>query len=201
MDRVLKALETLLDEKPFERITMIELAQRSGTGTSSIYARFKDKNTLVLGVHARLQERAFPCLEKLTDMQRWQGKPIGTSVWESIVSVVKFYREHGQIVRTALLVDRPIVYERQVQVLQFASGHFAAALAAMMPSADAKALDRAVDGSVRLVSAVMHQSLIFRNQLITRKAVSDRELVRQLTTAVCALLRVEPPQFPMSVKQ
>jgi len=81
MDRVLEALETLLDKKPFERITMIELAQRSGTDTSSIYARFKDKNTRVLGVHARLQERAFPCLEKLAGMQRLaEQAPQGSSI-------------------------------------------------------------------------------------------------------------------------
>ena len=85
MDRVLRALELLLDEKPFEQITMIELAQRSGTGTSSIYARFKDKNSLVLGVHARLTETVPACLIRLTDPKRWRGKPLVGSISSSIV--------------------------------------------------------------------------------------------------------------------
>src|SRR6266481_3822361 len=163
MDRVMVALESLLNEKPFERITMIELAQRSGTGTSSIYARFKDKGSLVLGVHARLQEHTFPCLEQMSEVGRWKGKSIESIVFPCVLTVVKFYRKHAHIVRAALMVDVPSVHERQVRVLQFASERFSTMFAIILKNADKDAIDRAVDSSVRIVSSVMHQSLIFKS--------------------------------------
>jgi AcrR family transcriptional regulator len=189
MDRVMKALEELLDEKPFERITMIELAQRSRTGTSSIYARFKDKNSLVLGVHGRLTETVFPCLRKLTDPSRWEGKPLDLMLSASIDAVVKFYRQHSHIVRAALLVDQPFVYERQRQVLQFASDSFTALMIGLLPSENRKSTEQAVETAVRIVSAVMHQTLIFQSGPLIRKAISDKDLVRHLTIAVSALVK------------
>jgi AcrR family transcriptional regulator len=189
MDRVMKALEELLDEKPFERITMVELAQRSHTGVSSIYARFKDKNSLVLGVHGRLAESVFPCLRKLTDPTRWEGKSLELMLTASIDAAVKFYRQHSHIVRAALLVDQPFVYERQRQVLQFASDSFTALISEMMPGANRKAMVQAVDTAVRMVSAIMHQTLIFQSGPLIQNTVSDKDLVRQLTVAVSALVR------------
>lgn len=189
MDRVMKALEELLDEKPFERITMVELAQRSQTGTSSIYARFKDKNSLVLGVHGRLAELVFPCLRKLTDPSRWEGKSLDLMLSASIDAAVKFYRQHSHIVRAALLVDQPFVYERQRQVLQFASDSFTALVLEMMPGGNRKAMVQAIETAVRMVSAVMHQTLIFQSAPLILKSVSDKDLVRHLTIAVSALVK------------
>ena len=196
MDRVMKALEELLDEKPFERITMIELAQRSRTGTSSIYARFKDKNSLVLGVHGRLAELVFPCLRKLTDPSRWKGKSLDLMLSASIDAAVKFYRQHSHIVRAALLVDQPFVYERQRQVLQFASDSFKALTREMMPGGNRKAVEQAVETSVRMVSAIMHQTLIFQSGPLIRNAVSDKDLVRHLTIAVSTLVRTSATETP-----
>ena len=189
MDRVMKALEELLDEKPFERITMVELAQRSQTGTSSIYARFKDKNSLVLGVHGRLAELVFPCLRKLTDPSRWEGKSLDLMLSASIDAAVKFYRQHSHIVRAALLVDQPFVYERQRQVLQFASDSFTALVLEMMPGGNRKAMVQAIETAVRMVSAIMHQTLIFQSGPLILKSVSDKDLVRHLTIAVSALVK------------
>jgi AcrR family transcriptional regulator len=189
MDRVLKALEELLDEKPFDRITMIELAQRSGTGTSSIYARFKDKRSLILGVHGRLAERVFPCLERLFDLERVKQKPLRKIIHANLASVLRFYREHGQMVRAALLVDAPYVYERQIRVYRFAADRFSDLLYQRLPTeADRKAVDRAADLSVRVVTSVVHQILIFKDFTLVRKPVSDRVLVDQLTVSIWAML-------------
>jgi AcrR family transcriptional regulator len=188
MDRVLKALEALLEEKPFDKITMVELAQLSGTGTSSIYARFKDKRSLILGVHGRLAESVFPCLERLFNGERLAGKPLRKALHANSGFIFRFYRTHGQIVRAALIVDAPFVYERQIKVYHFAADQVSALLGARVQQADRKALDRAIDMGVRLVSSVVHQMLIFQDFEVLRKPVSDRVLVEQLTIAVWALL-------------
>lgn len=188
MDRVLKALEELLDEKPFDRITMVELAQRSGAGTSSIYARFKDKRSLILGLHGRLAERVFPCLERLFDRQKLADKPLRRVIHANIASIVRFYREHGQMVRAALLVDAPFVYDRQIKVYRFAADQFGALIYSRIGDRDLKQVDRAVDMSVRMVTSTIHQMLIFQDYSLLRKPVSDRIVVDQLTIAIWALL-------------
>jgi hypothetical protein len=114
----------------------------------------------------------------------------------SIDAVVKFYRRHSHIVRAALLVDQPFVYERQRQVLQFASDSFKALTIEMMPGGNRKAVEQAVDTSVRMVSAIMHQTLIFKSGPLIRNAVSDKDLVRHLTIAVSALVRTSAMEIP-----
>ena len=51
MDEVYRALRELLRRKPFERITINELASEAGVAVGSIYARFKDKNALLAGLY------------------------------------------------------------------------------------------------------------------------------------------------------
>jgi len=190
MDRVLKALEELLDEKPFDRITMVELAQRSGTGTSSIYARFRDKRSLILGVHGRLAERVYPCLDRLFDFERLGKKPLRKIIHANLGSILRFYREHGQLVRAAVIVDAPYVYERQIRVYCFAADRFSSLLYERLPgTVDRKSIDRAADFSVRLITSVLHQVLVFKDFSLGRKPLSDRALVDQMTVAIWAALQ------------
>lgn len=191
MDRVLNALEEILDEKSFEKITLQELAARAGVGISSIYARFADKKTLMLAVHERLNEQAKECIAGLTDPESWKGAEVETVVSKSLLRIVKFYRKHKHIVRAADLVDLPFVYERIASAQHAASERFAALVALKMPDVPRATIERRVDAAVRVVTAVMHQELLFGSAMPVRRTVSDTELRRQLTTVVLALLKAD----------
>lgn len=52
-DRILDALEALLETRRFEEITVRELVKRSGTSTGSFYARFPTKQTLLPALYDR----------------------------------------------------------------------------------------------------------------------------------------------------
>lgn len=188
MDNIMTALEKLLEEKPFDRITMAELAQKSGAGTSSIYARFSDKNSLILGVHLRLRETTLQCLEKLTDPVRWKDVSVEDMVGQIIPIVLRYYKKHQFLIRAALYVDDAVVRERQAGVLRIAAEEFGALLRAgdQKPS---KNVDQAVDASVRIVTSVIYTVLMFGSVELVRSTVSDRELCRQLSCAVSALIR------------
>lgn len=192
MDRILEALEALLCEKPFDRITIQELAQRSGTGTSSIYARFRDKQALVLALHARLREQVLECLDRLADPVRWAGASPDRIVAAVVPPCVRFYRIHGPLIRAALTVDDAEMRERQASVLRIAAGKFSALMPANTP-AHAKAIDAAVDFSVRMFASVMYSTLMFGEVQIGRRSVSDRELCRHLIRAITATLAAQSP--------
>lgn len=187
MDRILSALEALLLEKRFDRITIQELAQRSRTSTSSIYARFRDKQALVLGLHMRLREKALECLNKLTEPERWAGETTERIVTGCVPPCLKFYRKHGSLIRAALTVDDAEMRERQASVLRTAAERFSA----LIPSdsaRQARAVDAAIDFSVRMFASVMYSLLIFDEVEIGRTAVSDRELARHLICSITAVL-------------
>lgn len=56
-DRVLDALEEMLREGPFERITMRELLKRSRTSAGSFYARFPTREALLPALYDRHDEQ------------------------------------------------------------------------------------------------------------------------------------------------
>ena len=187
MDRIMDSLESLLEEKPFDRITMAELARKSGVGTSSIYARFSDKSALILGVHVRLRENALQCLEDLVDPARWEGASVDEIVRHIIPNVIHFYRKHAFLIRAALFVDDVVVRERQASVLRVA----AEKLGDLFPAANPKGVkkvDMAIDASVRIVTSVMYSTLMFGDVSVIRTPVSDIELARQLSRAVITLI-------------
>lgn len=187
MDRILEALEALLAEKSFDKVTMQELAQRSETGISSIYARFKDKQALILGMHARVRERAMGCVDDLSDAERWKGVPLERMVRRVVIAAVRFYRDHGALIRAALFVDDAAVRERQGSVLRMASGRFAQVLTTRFDTAGDR-MDSAVDAACRILAAVMYAELMFGDVAMVRNPVSDRVLARQLSRAILALI-------------
>jgi AcrR family transcriptional regulator len=187
MDRILQALEELLAEKPFDRITLQELALRSGSGTSSIYARFRDKQALILGLHARLREQVLDCLERLTDPKRWSGEKPERLVAAIVPPCVKFYRLHGALIRAALNLDDAEMRERQASVLRFAAAKFTALIPTTSPG-ETKAVAAAIDFSVRMVASVMYSALLFGEVEIGRQSMSDREITRHLVRTITCLL-------------
>ena len=58
MERVLTAVEELLVDKPFDQITIAEIAARASSSPTSIYARFTDKSGLLLAAHERFKYQA-----------------------------------------------------------------------------------------------------------------------------------------------
>ena len=57
MQRILLALEQLLERKSFSEITMAEIEAQSGCGIATIYARFRDKDSILAALHESISER------------------------------------------------------------------------------------------------------------------------------------------------
>lgn len=188
MDRILTAMEELLEEKPFERITMQEIAQRSDTGVSSIYARFRDKQVLVLGVHARLRDQTLECLVPLSDPDRWANKSTEQIVTAVVSHCVKYYRSHAALLRAALRIELPEMRERQAGVLQFASERFSAIFVPRYPD-HAKDITFAIEGSVKMLASMMYTSFIFSDLDVGQiRFANDRANIRLLTRAITSLI-------------
>ncbi len=186
MERIMETLEVLLHEKSFDRITLQELAQKSGAGASSIYARFKDKQALIMGTHERLRDRAFACMKSQSNPRRWKGKSVEQIVCALIDEALVFYGKHWAILRAALFVDEASIRQRQAESLHFASEQYSKILAPF--TSDQTKMDMAVDASCRIFASVMYSRLMFGEATLVRTPVSDEQLKDQLNRAILCLI-------------
>ena len=188
MDKILTAMEQLLAEKTFDQITIQEVALRSDTGISSIYARFRNKQTLVIGLHARLREQVIECLEEMTSPERWANSSTDEIIASVVPQCVKFYRKHAPLMRAALRIDLPEMRERQATVLKFASTRFNALISPRYPEHE-KEVKFAVKSSVKMLVSLMYTSLIFNDENSSNRFfTNERTNIRMLTKAITALI-------------
>lgn len=53
MDRMVRAAEDLLEERPFDAVSVAEIVRRAGTSVGAFYARFSSKVDLLAAIYAR----------------------------------------------------------------------------------------------------------------------------------------------------
>lgn len=64
------ALSSLLQEKPFEQITMSEISKVSGVGRTAVYNHFKDKESLLLALMSAATEEFATVLSQALQLSR-----------------------------------------------------------------------------------------------------------------------------------
>src|SRR5947209_18595862 len=95
---------------------MAELARRSRIAVTSIYARFENKQALVLAAHERHREEMIGEIDRMLDPVAWQGANLETIVRELMVRIVADRRSRLPLLRAALLINDREVYERAAQI-------------------------------------------------------------------------------------
>lgn len=180
MERVLVAAEELLEDKPFDQITISEIAARSSSSPTSIYARFSDKTALLLAVHERFKERAeVRIVERLEESDAVSSSPEDLfAIYAS--ELVALYRKDNHLLRSVILADSEVMYGRAAQLVSTISSALADRLEPAF-TADASAAARGIDFGVRAVMAVMQQEVVFDDRTPGRFDLSDQELTTRLT--------------------
>lgn len=159
MEEVYRSLDALLKEKSFDRITIADIAARSEAAVGSIYARFKDKNALLAGLHLRVTEQAILCLGPLGKASKWEASSDEEMVQGILKAVNRFYRRQAHILHAALLADLEPIGKMRTDTWEVAIDNFTALLIERSPGTDRASLQLAVRTMVRFTTAIMHQSI------------------------------------------
>ena len=106
MERLLDATEALLATKPFESITVQEIARRAGVTTGALYARFQGKAGLLRGLEARLHGEFGAGLGEELNPDRWSGAPLRELFRGLLSRMLGGYRSRGPLVRALALAER-----------------------------------------------------------------------------------------------
>jgi len=180
MERVLATFTRMLERKPFEAITIAELARRSRVAVTSIYARFADKQALVLAAHDRHREAVLQLVYRELDPARWQGKDLETIVRECLGPMIAGWWRNVPLIRAALLVNDREINERAAEMLRHISERLALLLGPHLTWLSPSERDQAIDFAFRGVMAVMHQRLVFGEVEPMRFHLTQEELNSRL---------------------
>lgn len=106
-NRILAALERLLEKYFFEHITTRQLAKEAEVAPATLYRRFKDKNALLPALYERYDQQLNLWGKALWDEDQQRRH---TTVQERVTHVVQehvnFYRDNQPILRTLYLYLR-----------------------------------------------------------------------------------------------
>jgi len=199
LERVLDAFVELLAKKPFEEITMAELARRSKIAVTSIYARFENKQALVLAAHERHREEMISAIDQLLDPAAWRGAPVEMIIPEVISRVIADRRSRLPLLRAALLINDREVYQRAAQISRHVSERMAVLLAPYLDWMPPGERERTIDFALRCASSVLQQRLVFGDIEPARFHLSEPELGQRLADQFLATLnatRAVTPGLP-----
>lgn len=106
-EKLLTALESLLEERFFEQITIRDIAQRAELSPATIYRRFQNKEALLPILYERYDHR----LEEWAG-SIWQGNrlkkygDLNSRIEWVIKEHVRFYKKFAPILRTLYIYNR-----------------------------------------------------------------------------------------------
>ena len=110
-ERVLEALESLLQERFFEQITIQDLADEAGVAVGTVYRRFRNKEALLPVLYQRLDDRLGAWAAKVWRgyAEPADGTPDGglrAAIGRLVSAHVRFYRANAPMLRTLYLQAR-----------------------------------------------------------------------------------------------
>lgn len=180
MERVLSVVEQLLAEKPFEQITVAEIAARSASAPTAIYARFSDKTAILLAVHERFREQAVDKIIEAINGPRSGELVPGKFLTYVARDLFALYRDNHRLLRSVLLADSPAMYARAAELGVALSAAIADRLSAHIAPDRIPDAERDLDFAVRTVMAVAQQKLLFGDNAPARFGYPDEELVGRM---------------------
>lgn len=99
---ILNAAERLLNEKPFDEITISEICRAAGCSPPAFYQRFRDKEALLHAIHERWTDDSIALVERFLDPGPWTGQRIEKLVRTLVQGVLAMESRSGGLRTTAV---------------------------------------------------------------------------------------------------
>jgi AcrR family transcriptional regulator len=189
MQRVLKTLLAMLETRPFNEITIADLARRADAAVTSIYARFEDKRALLLAAHQLHSEEVIEQIDRAFGPSHLQSASVPEVVETALVQAMKTFSRRKNLHRAVLAAADPDVALRAAEMIRHFSQRVTQLIRGKLRGLDDQELERRTDFALRAAMAVMQQRIIFGDVEPSRFALSERELQSRLLAMILAVLR------------
>jgi len=190
LERLLEVGQMLMVEVGFDRMRVVDIAERAGCSTGAFYQRFADKEALLEALAQRFVERTLGIMNELLLPQRFEGQPFAVVIRRVVIVTVRLVSADAVLVREVVRASlRDIGSWAYFSTLR---DHFMERLFTVAKDYPVVA-DRAysagpLDLGVQLVlSALLSRSLADPRIL----AIADDDLATELATAVIRYLAIE----------
>lgn len=194
-DRIVRAAGELLESRPFDEISVADIARAAGTSVGGFYARFPSKDALLHGFDDAFADSLIQEAEHVLDPARWEGVPVREIVAAYISMAVTGFRRHRSVLRQVALhsrISRDDAFRDRVRrVNRQLHDRFRALLHDRADALDHTDPTRAIDLGLIAVSAAMRESILFDETRPDFATFDDDELVAELTDMYCAYLRAK----------
>jgi AcrR family transcriptional regulator len=188
LDRMLTALEALLSERGFDKITIADIAMRAEVSTGSVYGRFADKSALLIGLHRRVHERSEPCRRRLANPQTWKGHGVDDLVRGVIRAAVRYFRANGDVFRAVAYWAPPEVFVIVAEEIKDFTTAMIDLVLIMAPGADRASVARAVGSANEIVTATLNFRFAY-SKVAKLPQMSTQRLTDDLVALTLAFLR------------
>lgn len=186
-NRILAALERLLESHFFEQITTRQLAREAGVSPATLYRRFQDKNALLPALYERYDKRLNRWSKALWDEdQRRQHTSVEERVTHVVREHVNFYRDNEPILRTLYLYLR---LHSDIELGESATGRqagYGEILAPILEALGQQGQELPGEAQIKLFCLILITSIKERALFATTTParileLSDEEFVRELS--------------------
>ncbi len=190
--QIVRALEQLLDGRSFDEITIPDIAREAECGVASIYARFKDKRSILIALHEKMLARSLLLADELTNPTHHTNFTLAQSIHWICERVVAYNFRYRNILRPAQQLDDPTMRQRYSTVIAHSSTRFAELLARQSEPLPCRDPEQRADLAVRTLFALLHQRLIFQFDAPGRFTKEGNEATaRELAFVLTAICNID----------
>jgi AcrR family transcriptional regulator len=193
LERILDAAEEVISERGFDNATVSEIVRRGKSSVGSMYARFNDKDSLLVCLHERFCEQALATTEAALDASRWEGATIAEIFSAAIPFVVQVYHHRRGLIRAFIVRgsgDHQFA-ERAGRLSRAISEKLIALLIARRQEITHPDPTLAVDFGLRMTFDTLDQATLYWDIQRSTIKYSPQQLAEELSRAFLSYLGVE----------
>jgi len=197
-ERILVAVERLLEHKRFEDITLGEIVGTAGASVGSFYHLFASKDALVPPLYARYDAAITALADRLLDRRRWQGRGLAYRATRLLRYGARALRDQRGLMRALALHARShpehVTAEQRGRRMEFYE-RVAALLLECRTEIAHPDPERAVELGLFFVGAALRDKILFDQAPHPQSLeIDDRRLAADLAAALLAFLQRSPSE-------
>lgn len=192
-ERLLDATEEIIRAKGIDAVTIPAVVHAAQSSVGSFYARFPSKAALLSVLHERVCEQSVATAEAALDPARWRSVATDDLVRTFVGFVVTVFRDRRSMMLafTTTLAWEPGFAERRARTAATIGRLFRTLLLERRSAIGHPHPERAIDMSLRAVTATLEQRNAFDASGLADVAVEDAMLIDELSRLVLRYLDVE----------
>ncbi len=196
LERLLDAAEELVSERGFDSATVSEIVRRANSSVGAMYARFNDKDSLLVCLHERFCEQALATADMALDPQRWEGSSITDIISTTVPFLTHTYEHKRGLIRAfaARCVSENSFAERASRVGREITEKLILLLLARREEIRHPDPTLAVDFGLRFMFDTLDHETMYGDLQRGKIKFSREQLAEELSRAFLNYLGVEAPQ-------